>query len=404
MAKPNEKNVKAFELSTQTRLLTEDIIKMQFLNPAVAKGVYILHDKDLDVNGDPVEPHWHIYVKLRYAQRICHIARWYDVPEQQIEHVHKWSRALKYATHSTEEAKNKYQYSDDDVKFFPDSYDWKKDREKGDTTRLDFLCEEIENGNIREYNWEEFISQKEWRKYKYQFERVFEHRRNKVIKGEKKMDVIFITGKPGVGKTTYAKEMAKRARFSYYVAGGSNDPFDGYKSQDCIILDDLRPEDYSISDLLKWTDNHTASLAKSRWNNKVINEVKLMIITSVRTIEDFYMKSMHSEPELALQLSRRVYGYAKMTKKEIIFYAFNQETEEYDEVIKLPNYTKQIIEDKKQSVDERKEFYKGLLTGISEGTKKLAENIDKYSEPEETSEPKSPQSSSGERGNKKTKK
>lgn len=396
----NQKNVKAFEISTGKEYLLEKVIQLQFMNPAVEKGVYILHDKDVDVNGDPIKPHWHVFVKLKYAQRICHIAKWYDVPENFVNHIRKWSRALMYATHSTEDAKIKFQYSDDDVKFYPDSYDWKKDREKGDTRRIDWQCEEIENGRIQPHHVGDtrYISEKEWRKYKIQYERAFEYRRRKALSMEEiEMQVIFITGESGVGKTTYAKELAKGKGYSFFVAGGTNDPFDGYGGQDCVILDEIRPENVELSDLLKWTDNHTRSMVKSRWYNKVINEVKLIIITSIRSLEDFYKLTQNHEEAMIKQLRRRVFGYVKMTKEEIIFKVYNEKYDKFDENFVLPNKIREIHKKTEQDEQKKIEDIKQIMIGLGNGLKKTAEHINEYAEQDQPASQQHPKSASGER-------
>ena len=81
------------------------------------------------------------------------------------------------------------------------------------------------------------------------------------------MEVIYIQGATGTGKTSYSKMLAEQKEYSYYISSSSNDILGDYKGQDCLILDDLRPSCMGLSDLLKMLDNHTTSTVKSRYKN-----------------------------------------------------------------------------------------------------------------------------------------
>ena len=54
------------------------------------------------------------------------------------------------------------------------------------------------------------------------------------------MNVLYLYGGSGCGKSTYAKMLAESHGYTPFISSGSNDPFDGYKGQECVILDDLR--------------------------------------------------------------------------------------------------------------------------------------------------------------------
>ena len=216
------------------------------------------------------------------------------------------------------------------------------------------------------------------------------------------MDVIFITGASGVGKTTYAKEMAVQQNLSCFIAGSSRDPFDSYKGQECVILDDLRPAEHHISDLLKMLDNHTASSVGSRYYDKVIKDVKLMIITSVQDIKSFYKDALFSEPDLAVQLCRRVYATMEMTKDLIIISEYVPEIRGYREVGRMPNVVKEVfasnVAGQKRKIEVLTDIAKGVAESLVNSVKNLEQDLEKK---EETKSQQPPQRARGSRSNKK---
>lgn len=382
-------NLRSFEVMQQVDFLPKHKIELAVNKPAIKDWAYILHDKDVDDSGNPKKAHWHIICRLKHPQDLKYIAKWFDVEDNYVNKIKgKFSDACKYLIH--ENAPKKYQYPIENIET---NFDYVIEKDRGRSGRLQEILDLITSGEARDYNITDFVKNYEFVKYGTAIKRAFEYRRKLILKGDKDMDVIFITGTSGVGKTTYAKEMATKKKMSYFVAGGSRDPFDGYAGQDCVILDDLRPEEHHISDLLKMTDNHTASLVSSRYFNKVINEVKLMIITSVQTIDQFYKIALHSEPELAVQLCRRVFGYMKMKEKEIIISMYNQKSGRYDEKFVLPNLVNKVYANNEAEQKKKIDDLKSILLGVGQGLEKTVSNIEDYIEPEEVEKPPKKQSS-----------
>ena len=156
------------------------------------------------------------------------------------------------------------------------------------------------------------------------------------------MDCIFITGKSGSGKTTYAKKIAEDKGMSYYISSSTNDIMDGYKGQDVLILDDLRPTSMDLIDLLKLLDNNTSSLVKSRFKNKFL-ECKMVIITTVLEIEHFYMNIEGSENEPIEQFKRRCKTYVNMDKDYLRLRAFDSKIMDYGKTYQIVNPVKDIV-------------------------------------------------------------
>lgn len=118
------------------------------------------------------------------------------------------------------------------------------------------------------------------------------------------MQVIYITGESGTGKTTLAKYLALCTGYDYFVSGSGADLLDGYDKEECIILDDLRGDAFKQNELFKLTDNNTNSSIKSRYQNKDISNCKLMIITSIKQPSKLYDWSNQDEP--SKQFARRL--------------------------------------------------------------------------------------------------
>ena len=157
------------------------------------------------------------------------------------------------------------------------------------------------------------------------------------------MNVMYLFGEAGTGKTTWAKVLAKQKGYSVFVSGSSNDPLEGYMGQECIILDDVRGSDWKINDLLKMLDNNTNSLVKSRYNNKLLNDCKLMILTSVQSIEDLYSNLKEHESEPIEQLKRRCTDMIEFTPTSMNMFIYNPEIKEYENKGSIPNMTSQLL-------------------------------------------------------------
>lgn len=146
--------------------------------------------------------------------------------------------------------------------------------------------------------------------------------RHKII-SERKLEVLYISGASGSGKTTAAKYYAGKLNYDYFISGSGDDILDGYDKEECIILDDFRGGSMKFSELLKLLDNNTNSSVRSRYNNKDISNCKLLIMTSIHSPKELYKsiseKEDNSEP--IEQLYRRLkHRYFKVENDEICEY------------------------------------------------------------------------------------
>lgn len=336
-------------------LSLEEIIRVLESKNAVQDYALIIHDKDKNEDGDLVAPHYHIAVRLNDSRKSNQIAKWFKVEEQYLEKIKgQWKDILAYLTHRN--APDKYQYPVEEVIC---NFDY----ETGlisNGGRKEEIINKIANGEIREYNIHKEISVLEYDKYKRNIDNAFAFRQKILLERiDREMECIFITGCSGSGKTTQAKRMCEKKGYSYFVSSSSNDPFDGYRGQDAIILDDLRGSVFSFADLLKITDNHTSSMVKSRYRNKVL-ECKLLIITSIMPISQFYSTVFENSEEPLLQFERRMQTYVIMTEDTMKIHYFDKFEQSYIKVVEVPNPVAKLYENKSNDI-ERMDFINDIF-------------------------------------------
>lgn len=323
-------SVRNFEIVQQVEYMKfsfEELTLVLESKKGIQDYAFILHDKD-----EGVKPHYHIAIRLKSARKSDQVCKWFDVPENCLEKVKgDWKDILLYLTHRN--APSKYQYDDMEV-IANFNYE---DGIISNGGRKEEIINLIANGDIREYNIHKMLTAVEYDKYKRSIENAFVFRQKILLeRNNREMECIFISGSSGSGKTTQAKRMCEKKGYSYFVSSSSNDPFDGYQGQDAIILDDLRGSVFTFADLLKITDNHTSSMVKSRYRNKVL-ECKLLIITSIMPISQFYSTVFESSEEPLLQFERRMQTYVIMTEDRMTIFYFDKDLQSYVKLVEVAN-------------------------------------------------------------------
>ena len=170
--------------------------------------------------------------------------------------------------------------------------------------------------------------------------------RHTLVRDHRQLEVMYITGGSGLGKTTAAKYIAEQLHYDYFVSGSGEDILDGYDKEECIILDDYRPNVMSFSELLKFLDNHTNSSVKSRYVNKDISNCKLIVITSIVEPDQLYRitsatdESSQSYQEPLEQLMRRLKHTVYTIILGVLWKKHNEEQEPFimmDDIFKYFN-------------------------------------------------------------------
>ena len=365
------------EINNQIHYLTEETIQeaIEAHKGAIHQWCYILHDKDTNEDGSIKTPHWHIYLRFYTPQDSKYICKWFGQTENRVEQIKgkRYSAGVAYATHAN--APEKYQYDVGEVKAnFDVAAIISKEAEakalgtskKQSELRKLEIINKIDSGEIKPYNIHEHVSAVEYNKYKRDIDNTFKYRTEK-LKSEvnREMKAIYVQGESGCGKTTWAKQYAEKQGMRVFVSSGSNDVLDGYRGEECIVLDDLRPSCMGLSDLLKMLDNNTASTVRSRYYNKVL-ECKLIIITSVLQLDEFFKNVFESESEPITQLKRRCGVYVQMDKSIIKVSFYNNYEKDYTNTQIIPNTILHNIKLDRMTEDKAKQITLEMFGPVTE--------------------------------------
>jgi adenosyl cobinamide kinase/adenosyl cobinamide phosphate guanylyltransferase len=309
----------------------------------IKKWAIITHDKDVLPDGQLKPAHFHCVLTFSNATTIKSIADCIGVEMQFVEKIRTTTKsAMLYLVHRNDP--DKHQYSQDEVKASFDYVSYVDDcpvKQKRES-----IAERIEKGEIKQYNLCKSVTIDEYSKnYRY-YQRCFEYRQNKLKGLNRNMECIFVTGGSGIGKTTYAKMIASQKGYVYYISSGGKNPLDDYQGEECIILDDTRSSTWNLTDFLKLTDNHTDSLVGCRYYNKSIAECKLLIVTSVKTLDEFYEHATKEDNEPKIQLLRRFSMVVEMTLEDMTIKYYDERLARHIPACKVRNPVSALFEPK----------------------------------------------------------
>lgn len=359
------------------KMSIQDIKTM--LDQKNVRYAFLVHDKDQLEDGSPKPSHLHVMLDFRGAswvpQALC---KWFDDEPERIERPKTkrnrfvYENMCSYLLHETETADGKHHYNESEVTANFDFVEFMEQIRKGileakankKVHPLADTLDKIMKNEIPRIKLDEYIDDLTQLKYLKDIENAYKIRDRKLAKEvNRSMNVMYFFGESGTGKTTWAKALANQKGYSVFISGSSNDPLEGYQGQECVVLDDVRGSDWKINDLLKMLDNNTNSLVKSRYSNKLLNDCKLMILTSVQPITDLYSTLKDHESEPIEQLKRRCTDLVKFTKTTMEAYQYDQETKEYKLLSKMPNMTAQLLylaENKTSMINDLQNLVKGL--------------------------------------------
>lgn len=330
------------EYSQQIRHLKmsiDEIVSTINKHKTIKEWAYIIHDKDTSKDGTPVEPHIHLYLNFgRSGATFDTVAKWFKDEPQYVDKVHgRKSDILMYLTHLN--APEKYQYEKTDViSNFDIEKAIKEDKtteyilETIDATVFDFAQEKITYAQAHQCLQDMKIMCKSmelldyWIKAVDRIQKLWKQQCTLSTKGKRDMQIIFIHGKSGSGKSTYAEMYADmlckvKGYRDYSRSSAINDIMQDYMGEDIFILDDYRDVDeatgttQNLTDVLKMLDPHFASSSRSRYTNKTFTG-KLIIITSTKDPLLWFEKTK----EQRWQFFRRISKLIEIDEKNVTEY------------------------------------------------------------------------------------
>ena len=295
-------NLRQCEIVCDVDKMPVDIQETIMSYKTIKQWAYINHDKD------DTRAHYHIYLHFGTSSVDTKmVASWFKIPDNFVSKIKgRKTDMLEYLTHSNESQKNKHQYDPSEV---ISNFDFQSEIEQSKII-----------GDFKKYSYAQqltYISTLpiiEKTKAFNQLKKLWEIEcQTLTLQPDRNIQVVFITGRGGTGKTTYAKKMLEKLGYDYCISSSSNDPFQDYMGQRAIILDDLRDKSFELEDLLKILDNNTKSSVKSRFNNKVFNG-EMIVITSSVPLKYWYPEYKFNRNNDSLdQLYRRINCYNVVT-------------------------------------------------------------------------------------------
>lgn len=291
----------------------------------VEQYAYIVHDKDRTADGVLKASHVHVVMKFENPRSLQSISKIFRDSPQYVELPktrNGYNNMLAYLTHRTKGATMKHQYDPDAVAAnfdYPEVLEniTAKVEQRDSKTRLDELLERLMDYSI---TYEEAVGEltaSEFSRYHQRLKVTAEYGRQQYAKRWIKehentgtpIEVIWITGPAGSGKTVEAKKIAReKSDKDFYVAVGVRDPFQLYTDENVIILDDLRAKTFDYNTLLQLLDPFNATMADARYSNKTLI-ADTIIITSVYSPLDFYhmlVPEIYRDVDTYKQLERRI--------------------------------------------------------------------------------------------------
>ena len=312
----------------------------------ILQYVYCLHDKDRHDDdtethkiGDLKNPHYHVFIRLNQSRKFDDIAAWFGIDVQYVNKIkaRKFEDAIIYAVHANRPEKYQYPVSSAVANFdyarLVENY-LAKNRKQANREKLYArkmqIVKLIDNGTIRPYNLSQFVTAEE----EVLFSSAIKIAQDRVVrdlgnKTTRNMRCVYISGDAGAGKTTFAKMLCEKEGLSYTVAGSERDPFQSYGGQDALIFDDISFSVFDWKELLKISDNHTASLVGSRYRDKAL-QCKLIIITTTQEPRELAKNMAGADGEDRKQLYRRYSTYYKMNRETVMLYKYNEVEGKYE--------------------------------------------------------------------------
>lgn len=272
------------------------------------KYAIILHDKEMDEQGNPMTPDVHVMLSFKNARYVSSVAK---LIGDQPQYVEAWDKnhenGYAYLVHATKtaQAKGKHQYDPGEViaNFDFPTYLLAVQAKAVQQSRMKDLSvknllDAMYAGTLNKNEVEHRLTGSQLGFYKRQIDtiwaKVLQNRaaewRQEMREQGKRVTVLWLYGGSGTGKSRWAKAIAAKRGQPYYMSGSSRDIFQDYAGEHTIILDELRPKVMAYQDLLRILDPYgldTEVKAPARYSDKSL-AADLIIVTSPYSPYDFW--------------------------------------------------------------------------------------------------------------------
>lgn len=338
--------------------------------------VYILHDKDVYTEedeqngygkaGELKKPHYHIFMKFKSKRNFDEIANWFNISTNFINKIkaRTFDAGCLYAVHAN--APQKYQY---DIDLATANFDYKalvevaKNKFKRETNKDKLykrkmeIVNLIDQGVYNKFNLSDHITAEEEVNFNTAIKIAFD-RRQRYLESltERDLTCIYISGSSGAGKSSFATMLCESLGLSYVkLNGGSKDPFQPYKGQEAIIINDIDFNTFGWKEFLNLADNDNASLAKARYKDVALI-CKLLIITTTKDPFELVKNIAGAEDEEKKQFYRRFTLFYKLSYNTIKEYHFNSDEKvfKYELFKEMENIALKTMKEKKKRKEENK--------------------------------------------------
>ena len=305
----------------------EDLVNLIKSKLKPQRYAIILHDKDIRSDGTPENPGYHVMLCFRNARYIEAVAK---ILGDKPQYLAKWdadaNNGFAYLLHRTKAAKEqgKYQYDPSEVTAnfdFPSlirqiETGLKQGRAKTESNyKIDELLNALYSGLMSKEEVEKRLTGAQYGRYHRQVEDVWRKRlqnladewRAEMASQGRKIKVIWIYGPAGVGKTSLARVYAEQIGQKYYITGSSRDPFERYKGEHTLIMDELRPNVIPYQDLLRLLDPYGAQvMAPARYSDKALACDTIIITSPYDPLGYYFSQKVISSVDSFHQLLRRI--------------------------------------------------------------------------------------------------
>lgn len=351
-------SIRRCEIVQEQSFLSEEQIKNAITGRRSIKNyAYILHDKDTytpeNEKADPEHkagslkpPHWHIVLQFNEGQQqqIKYVAKWFNLEPQYVQKIKSKHIEDAYAYLIHQNAPKKYQYDPSEVIA---NFDYPLFISENATflDRGDELVAQIGCGIITRSNYTTYINIHEYVEYETLLKKAFDYYDKKTATIHRELEAIFITGASGTGKTSIAKYIAEQKGMSCFVSSVGQDMLDGYENEEVIVYNDVRGNcGLALNEFIQLVDNNTNARGKSRFRNKNMSNCKLVLVTTVLSMEDFLKQLDPRHDEDWKQFRRRFKLYMHAFPDHIMVSQYDPALDRYGNAVKLENPVRDLIQ------------------------------------------------------------